>query len=583
MKALRPYQEAAIAAVHQSWADGESPMLVMATGTGKTFTAVSIIQPLIEAGHRIAWLAHREELLDQALADMIGHDAGVVQAGRDECHRQVVVCSVDTLRNRRRVRAILEHGPIDYIVVDECHHSTSPTHRAAIDALRHAGTRLLGLTATPHREDGADLSEEWTIAYAYDLVTAVAGEYLLPPYAALSLVEIDLEAIELLDDDEMGAELIRAGIVDQTVAAMQAEHIADRLPEMEDTRRLSAVGRRSLVFTASVEQARLTAEALTAAGISAGYISGTTAKSDRRRLLRRFREGAIEVLCNASVLTEGTDLPIASCGVLARPLRSWSLYVQCVGRVLRPYEGQTEGLLIDLAGSTRRHSLVFAPVLISPETCDHDYQPDGVCQTCGHKVPCLVVMGPHEFVSGACVACDAPQCAQSGDGRHLMRPDGPLRRVCIACAAVVYDQHSGIAKPSTTPDAVVKAAFIRIPDTEPECWGIDAGNAGVMVVVGSRSEDRWMAYWIKRKGRKLYPLTPGPLRTNMVRLYADDIVTRSFLSRGGDGPASSRQLEYLARLGVADRRGYTKDEASREIARVKIRATAIRLGACREL
>jgi hypothetical protein len=62
------------------------------------------------------------------------------------------------------------------------------------------------------------------------------------------------------------------------------------------------------------------------------------------------------VLANCQVLTEGFDEPSADCLVLARPTRSLGLYIQMAGRVLRPYPGKHDALILDVVGATREHT-----------------------------------------------------------------------------------------------------------------------------------------------------------------------------------------------------------------------------------
>ncbi len=111
-------------------------------------------------------------------------------------------------------------------------------------------------------------------------------------------------------------------------------------------------------------------------------MSGKTPEEERRRLIRLFKEGAIHGLASCGVLTEGTDLPNAEIGVMARPTKSGLLYRQCVGRILRPYPSAEDlqrmadtgeppryikqhAMIIDVCDVSGRHSLVTIPTLFS--------------------------------------------------------------------------------------------------------------------------------------------------------------------------------------------------------------------------
>lgn len=596
-KSPRYYQREAVSSVFDYWDRAEAhPMVVMATGTGKTYTAGVALREALEAepDARILWLAHREELLNQAIEDVcaaipgLSKRAGVVQANRDDHHKQFVAASVFTLKSDNRIADYLAHGYPAIVVVDECHHSPSPTYVSVLEAVCQPGTRLMGLTATPDREDGADLGDQWEIAYFYGIDQAVAEGHLAAPYAAVRAVDIDMEEIEDLDDEEMGAELIRQGIVDATVAAILEAHKAKAVFS-DDTWEVSAATLPGLVFTASVEQSRLTAEALTAAGIESRYICGTTPKSDRKRILKAFKAGKIQYICNPSVLTEGTNLPRARVAVLARPLRSWSLFVQCCGRVLRLHPLTAGGFLLDLGGSTLIHDLVAAPVLIGGSKCPESPQgvhnfvacptpPKGECTECGRKVACFTLLGPHDFDldTHKCKACGAPQCPDSADSRHHWIPVGGVKRVCIDCGTEVTDPHAGMLSLSNPAD-IAKAEWIRVPNVSPESWVVDAGESGQLYVIGCRKDELWDVFWLPKRARNPRPVSPGKVPSARVRGWADNIARRAKVFRG-DGAATHKQLAYAESLGVSVYQGMSTAEASREIARHKARARILKLG-----
>jgi DNA repair protein RadD len=94
-----------------------------------------------------------------------------------------------------------------------------------------------------------------------------------------------------------------------------------------------------------------------AAGVAAEHIDAKTPLEERKRIIAGFRSGAIKVLCNCMIFTEGFDEPSASCLVLARPTRLLPMYRQMVGRVLRPHpeSGKTDARILDHSGAVFRH------------------------------------------------------------------------------------------------------------------------------------------------------------------------------------------------------------------------------------
>ena len=93
------------------------------------------------------------------------------------------------------------------------------------------------------------------------------------------------------------------------------------------------------------------------AHIRAAVILGDTKQEAREMAIAGFRDGTITVLVNYIVATEGLDLPDASCIVIARPTASLALYLQMVGRGLRPKADGGDCLILDLAANSRIHGL----------------------------------------------------------------------------------------------------------------------------------------------------------------------------------------------------------------------------------
>lgn len=598
---LRPYQVEAHVAIRKTWEYTPGAMLVLATGAGKTLTALSLaVSDFLEKGKRVVWLAMRQELLDQPMDELRKHwpqhalNAGIVQAERNAPDAQIVFGSVQTLMNPMRLDAVLEAGRPDLVVCDEAHHAVSATYKAVTDAL-DAPLRL-GLTATPDRTDAGDLSADWEISFAYSIDQAIRNGFLVPPYAAVSrLPDLDLSGVSGRNDyqdAELAAALLKAGIVDHTVATMSETLLARRLPERDTEAYLTAKGRACLVYTPTVEVSRLIAEALREAGWKARYISGKTPKEERRRLLDAFRKGLIDVLCNAQLLNEGTDIPRASCVVLARPTRSWNLYCQMVGRALRLYPGKEKALILDLAGASEDHSLISAPVLIGGSRCDkspdgqHVFEPmpkseKGKCVHCGRKIACFKLLGAHNFTEDhRCSGCLRSRCVGSDDRQHHWLPQADHTKLCLGCAVSIPDPLAGLLKKRG--DDPIEAKWVRVTGVVPETWVVDVGVHGMLYVQGDRDTELWQPIWLKKGGRIPRPLTSEPIPKAYVRAYADDLVRRDLRTaaeKGGGSGGVSTAMEWDARsLGIARWKYRTRGEWGVEMLRARARRRALKTG-----
>ena len=76
---------------------------------------------------------------------------------------------------------------------------------------------------------------------------------------------------------------------------------------------------------------------------------------DRETQLANLNSGKIKILSNCQILTEGWDQPKISCVIIARPTKSYPMYLQMIGRTLRPYPNKKDTLIIDHSGCVYEH------------------------------------------------------------------------------------------------------------------------------------------------------------------------------------------------------------------------------------
>lgn len=349
---LRDYQREAVAAIRTSWNDGvRRPACVLPTGAGKTVVFADLImRDLRDGSDRVLVLAHRDELIRQAVQKIKSVApylrVGVCKAGEDQVGAPVVVGSVQTLRNESRRRRVRNVG---LVVVDECHHATAPSYR---DVLGHygcfdGGARAVGFTATMSRGDGVGLGSVWQeVVYERDIRYMITRGFLVPPRG----VHVRVDDLDLSKVRRSGGDYADGALGEALTASLAPERIVDSYRE-------HGANRPALLFVPTVAFAELMVDRFGAAGVSARVVHGGQAADERRAALAAFSDGRCSVLVNCMVLTEGTDLPLASCVMIARPTTHVGLYVQMVGRVLRPYPGKTEALVLDVVGVSRRHVL----------------------------------------------------------------------------------------------------------------------------------------------------------------------------------------------------------------------------------
>lgn len=370
MMHLRDYQTHAIHQTLAAWRDHTDVLGVAATGAGKTVIFISLLTGLLQAGQRGVILAHREELIHQPIERLraVASDwlmsgtlerprVGLLLGDQKDYDRQLTVATVQTLGRKTHLDRLLAYGPIDYLVTDEAHHAISPTYLRVRDGLKAANPDLrhLGVTATPQRGDELALANGFThTAFTVTIADLVRQGYLVPPRWYAISTQIDLDGVKSSGGDFVASQLAGRFDTDACRKIVVAAH------------KEYAAGRPAIAFTVSVDGAYKLAEAFRVAGFTAAAADGTTDKQIRRQLLADFRAGKFQILVNCGLWTEGLDVPEIACIHLARPTKSDGLYIQMVGRGLRPVPGKEDCLILDYFPADARNVAMLGDILGCP-------------------------------------------------------------------------------------------------------------------------------------------------------------------------------------------------------------------------
>lgn len=359
MITLRDYQENAITKILEAYDAGQCrQLLVMATGTGKTETALGVWQAEVARGEfgRGLIISHRHELVHQPVQRIRDNwpglpMPGVVKADENNPSAPIVSASIQTLwsGDGRRLDEILRAGTLTHVWVDETHRVQAKTYQKTLARIFEAcpGVRLLGTTATPNRTDGDGLRATFdSVAYRVSIKDAIDMG---------AICAFDAFAARL-DKDEFDFSDVRTNAAGDYAEEATGKILS--LPEAEkiiiEKWREVAGDRPTIAFTASVAQAHSLADAFRREGVIAEAIDGTSAQAHREKVTTAFRDATpwakdgrpIQVLVGCMIFVEGFDAPRASCALMARPTQSDLTYIQAIGRALR-WHDKTAGLADD--------------------------------------------------------------------------------------------------------------------------------------------------------------------------------------------------------------------------------------------
>ena len=278
--------------------------------------------------NRVLFLVHRRELCNQITATFTAQ--GV----------DMELCKISMVQTASR--SIDDISAPDIIITDEAHHSTANTYRKIYSKFPDA--LLLGFTATPIRLNKGGLGEVYK-----DLIASVSTRWLidnhyLSPYKYYSVKLADTSGLH-----------IKAGEykADEVAELMQNKEIYG---ETVKQWKKIAKGKKTIIYCASVEASKNTAEQFKAAGYAAESLDGAVSKSYRASVMSDFRKGKIKILCNCELFGEGLDVPDCECVVLLRPTQSLTLFIQQSMRSMRYMPGKT-AIIIDHVGNCYQHGL----------------------------------------------------------------------------------------------------------------------------------------------------------------------------------------------------------------------------------
>ncbi len=323
----------------------KSSAVIAATGVGKTYLAAFDFEA--SGSKSLLYISHRKEHLDQAwntFSKVLSSSKGfgfLVESSKD-LDAEILFASVQALSNNPSV--LNRH--FDYIVIDEFHHAAAPSYAPLKKTAKNGF--LLGMTATPERQDGHDVLEwcNWNVAYEVRLPEAIRRQWLLP-----------FHYFGIADNTVNFEKLWRKGGFDPDTLenALMIEQRVDLILEHAIKHGYDGLKRATVGFCAGVRHARYMKEALTRRGLVAAYVDGSMSLESRKEIYANLQNLShpLEWLFVSDVLNEGVDIPAINSLLFLRPTDSPTIFIQQLGRGLRLFDGTEVLTVLDFVGHHR--------------------------------------------------------------------------------------------------------------------------------------------------------------------------------------------------------------------------------------
>jgi len=353
-------------------------LVVAATGTGKTVISAFDFKRYRESNPDCTFLfvVHREEIIKQACAtfrQVLGDpNFGDMWYGDNEpTSYKCLFASKDMLHNRLN-SLTLAHDYYDYIIFDEAHHIVADSYQRILQHFRPK--ILLGLTATPERMDGQDITEffDGHISAEIRLATALNNGLLAPYHYYGVSDDTDISQVGWARGKFVTSELSAAYTANDNRTETILRAMEKYIPDPHNVC--------ALCFCVDQQHAKFMNAKFTLAGLKTDILTSENA-NERAGKLRKLRDKDINYLFVVDMFNEGVDIPAIDTVLFLRPTESVTVFLQQFGRGLRKAEGKTHLTVLDFVGhsraefnySDRFRAMIGKTSMSVPEEIDHGF------------------------------------------------------------------------------------------------------------------------------------------------------------------------------------------------------------------
>ena len=438
---LRDYQLEAVNQIEKYFRlPGAKVLYQLSTGGGKTEVACAVAQDWENDPDdpQIYWLTHRRELERQSSLRLIEADVD-----------GVIVSSPAKLWNRMKKGQYVPARK-SLLIADEAHHASAPTW---VRIIKDWPGTVLGLTATPWRlskKEGFDHLFE-SMVKGPPIQELISNGYLVP-----TIVRHPRGPI-IEGKGNLSGEYSTAETWNQNDKVLMIKKGIDWLLEERNE------NSRTICYTTTKQHAHRVHQYALNMGLKSAVILGDTPTEERERNVERFGRGELNLLVCVEVITEGFDVPAIDSILILRPTQSLSLYLQMIGRSMRPAPGKRFALILDACGNWAKHGL-------PEEDRSHIWSLEARKEDGNGGLPPMRI----------CTRCKTINHAASRFCRACHKSFG---FACKKCGSFVYEDNGTTGKCLTCDDekqkkmfesgvATVVSARPHLITRNPEKWGV---------------------------------------------------------------------------------------------------------------
>lgn len=364
---LRDYQRDIYDKIRTELVSHKGVCAVLPCRSGKSYIMKEIVESACKKGNKVLILAHRNLLISQ--------------------HKKLIencrIASVFTEANH-----LGEYPNPQLIIIDEAHVSNSESYQKVCN---YYDCKRVLFTATAKRLDNKPLN------LCDVIINGISGDELIErgdvaPYDLFApKLNIDLSKVSMSGADFNNEELSEV-MLDKKIYGDIIKYYKNL-----------ADNKQAIAYCVNVKHSQAVRDLFIENNIPAVHMDATTPEKQREQIMKDFRTGKYQILCNCNLISEGITVPECDCCLLLRPTQSETLYIQQACRCLTPAPNK-KAIIIDFVGNCYTHGMptekrIYTLDAKAKRIRNSSREPDVICRTCSH---CLRVYPGNDRICPYC-------------------------------------------------------------------------------------------------------------------------------------------------------------------------------------